>query len=214
MRLDHVGFLVTNLIQAARHLAAAGFTLTPPARLHDSADRWTGGAQQVARFIEGYIEVQELQVKDQGHVLERLRDEIPTAAVIAYGCDDVHRETDALRAIGIEMSVVSVWSRETPVGRARFAFSTVRSDQGPARVLVQHLTPRLTLSPGAHPNGVTALTGVVRGGGEWEPAHSLLDTRAVTEVRLTAAPGSPDGVGTDFSGLERVLGARIVLEER
>lgn len=158
--LDHVGFVVRDLSRAGESLRRQGFTPTEPVRLMIDGG-WSGGTQQTVVLERGYLEFQEIE-PGHGHPLEAVAATAPTVAVVAWRTDDLEEDVAGLRAAGRTLAPGGRWSRDTEHGRAQFTFATFTdTGHGPLAILVQHLTPGLTLETGAvQPNGVKALLGI------------------------------------------------------
>lgn len=194
LKFDHLGFLVADLARAAERLGRGGFPLTDRVGLRGPDGAWSGGDQQVAGLPDGYIEVQQIVERGRGHVLESRADLAPSVAVLAWMSTDIDEDIERLAAAGVPFGTPAGWSRRTAGGTARFRFAAVLDDEGPIRVLVQHLDPELTRRPVATLNGITRISGLRRGteaafqavdaDDVASAAGLLMDTRPVTSILL------------------------------
>lgn len=196
LQLDHVGFLLDDVDEVRQQLIAAGFELSPVAELHGADGGPSGGVNCTSTFPRAYLEFQELTASGRGHPLESRWSRRPCVAVVAFRSHDLGRDVERLGAAGRLLSEPEYWSRATPEGQARVRFATyLDASGGPVVIVVEHLTPHLTIGTGhVQPNGVWAVDGVVVDGLE-RPIEGPLDVPAgeepwsVSRLRLASQDG-------------------------
>lgn len=169
--LDHVGFFVADMDEAARGFERLGFTVSEQ-NTHYNANAAgelvpAGTVNRLITFGAGYLEV--LAASADTPLAAQLREALrryPGLHLIAFGHADVGALEPDIRAAGIELQPTVNLRRpiETPEGEAIVAFTVLRAAPGAmaeGRVqFCQHLTPEHVWRPGMsdHANAVDALT--------------------------------------------------------
>ena len=179
--LDHVGFIVEDLIAARDLFTDLGFALTQRAD-HTRTDAQgrtvsAGSSQHSIMLNTGYIELMQITDRQAGHQLTPAIDHRYGLHVLALGTSDALACHAQCARNGLQPRQVMDWSRpvSTPErsGMARFLyFDAPWQVTDPSYVCwVQHVTPELVRSPSLlrHPNGAQALAGLSYGG----PATAL-----------------------------------------
>lgn len=179
--LDHVGFILPDLVAARQLFADLGFTLTARAdHTRKTADGRTvsaGSAQHSVMLDTGYIELMQITDPDAGHQLTpaiRVRHGLH---VLALGTSDAAAWHARCAREGLATGALMDWSREVRTdersGLARFRyFDSPWQPSDPSYICwVEHLTPDLVRSPALvrHANTATGLAGLAYAG----PADGL-----------------------------------------
>lgn len=169
--LDHVGFFVENMDEAARRFGRLGFTVSEQ-NTHFNANEAgelvpAGTVNRLITFRAGYLEVlaasSDTPLADQ---LRRLLQRYQGLHLIALGHADVAAIEPRIRAEGLELQPIVSLRRpiETPEGEVTVGFTVLRTAPGvmaEGRVqYCQHLTPEHVWRPGMsdHANAAEALT--------------------------------------------------------
>jgi catechol 2,3-dioxygenase-like lactoylglutathione lyase family enzyme len=180
--LDHIGFIVEDLIAARDLFTDLGFALTQRAD-HTRTDAQgrtvsAGSSQHSIMLGTGYIELMQITDRQAGHQLTPAIDHRYGMHVLALGTSDASACHGQCARNGLHPRQVMDWSRpvSTPErsGMARFLyFDAPWQATDPSYVCwVQHVTPELVRSPSLlrHSNGAQALAGLTYDG----PAAALL----------------------------------------
>jgi catechol 2,3-dioxygenase-like lactoylglutathione lyase family enzyme len=170
--LDHIGFIVEDLITARDLFTDLGFALTQRAD-HTRTDAQgrtvsAGSSQHSIMLGTGYIELMQITDRQAGHQLTPAIDHRYGLHVLALGTSDAPACHAQCVSRGLQPRAVMDWSRpvSTPErsGMARFLyFDAPWQATDPSYVCwVQHVTPDLVRSPSLlrHPNGAQALAGL------------------------------------------------------
>jgi hypothetical protein len=200
--LDHVGHFIRDPDAAAGALARFGFAPTPMSIQVNpdpggGAPQLTGTGNVTAMFERGYIEVL-FKTADTalGRQLDAGLARYPGLHLAAFAVADAAAAHGQLAAAGFRMQPLIEMQRPVDTGGApgTAAFTLARPEaeempEGRIQVLT-HRTEHMVWQPRwlRHPNGATALTGVVI-------AVADLDEAAERFARFTGRPASPAGAG-------------------
>ena len=167
--LDHIGFIVEDLVAARAFFSGLGFTLTQRAdhtRTNAQGEKVSAGSSQHSiMFDVGYIELMQITDPQAGHQLTPAIHERYGMHVLALGTRDARSWHAQCLRNGIAPRDVMDWSRqvETPErsGMARFLYFDAPWQASDPSYLcwVQHATPELVRSPSLlqHANSARAL---------------------------------------------------------
>jgi catechol 2,3-dioxygenase-like lactoylglutathione lyase family enzyme len=170
-RFDHVVIAVRDLDLASERFRALGFEVRP-----GGAHPGQGTHNAIIRFGLDYIEL--LAIRDETEaragglgglaLVEYLRRREWGMAGFALATDDIEGDAARLKATGLPVVRSFVMSRQRPDGSTlawRLLIPGVTPWRRPWPFLIQWETPdseRLAVEqPGAHPNGVTSVLGVL-----------------------------------------------------
>jgi hypothetical protein len=172
IHLDHVGFIVPDLVAASVLMAQLGFRQTQRAdhtRTDERGQLVSAGSSQHSIMLEnGYIELMQITDPSKGHPLASA----PTVRfglhILALGTFNAAACHAFCQSRGVAVGPLLHWARpvkETGAdGMARFAyFGSAWSPPDPSYVCwVQHLTPELMRPPQLlrHDNRAMSLVGV------------------------------------------------------
>lgn len=213
--LDHVGFIVEDLVAARDLFVDLGFTLTDRAdhtRTNELGRKVSAGSSQHSIMLDvGYIELMQITDAQAGHQLTPAIGQRYGLHVLALGSTDAPAWHAQCQQNGMAPRAVMDWSRpvSTPErsGMARFLyFDTPWQASDPSYVCwVQHVTPDLVRSPSllCHPNGARALRAL-----HYEGAADRLTSWAATLLKAGARQGSAQGTASSLT-----LGPSTVLLE-
>lgn len=172
IHLDHVGFIVPDLVAASRLMAQMGFTQTARADHTRTDERGqlvsAGSSQHSVMLNNGYIELMQITDPSQGHQLASATSVRFGLHVLAFGTDDASACHPLCQSRGLAVGPLLHWARpvnETGAsGLARFAyFGSAWTPHDPSYLCwVQHLTPELMRPPQLlrHDNRAVALLGL------------------------------------------------------
>ena len=228
--LDHIGFIVEDLVAARAFFSGLGFTLTQRAdhtRTNAQGEKVSAGSSQHSiMFDVGYIELMQITDPQAGHQLTPAIHERYGMHVLALGTRDARSWHAQCLRNGIAPREVMDWSRqvETPErsGMARFLyFDAPWQTSDPSYLCwVQHATPELVRSPSLlqHANGARALRVLHYAGpadqlAAWSARLQRAGARASRDVqsgRLTLGPSAIDLQPRD--DLARVLPTAMTVE--
>ncbi len=208
IHLDHVGFIVPDLVATSALMAQLGFTQTARAdhtRTNEQGQLVSAGSAQHSIMLEnGYIELMQITDPSQGHQLASAPSVRFGLHVLAFGTSDAAACHPLCQSRGVAVGPLLHWAR--PVneagasGLARFAyFGSAWTPHDPSYLCwVQHLTPELMRPPQLlrHRNHAVSLVGLEYSGSkhlalQWRDQLVAGGATSTTETTATAAaPGN------------------------